>query len=167
MLSSCCQLTGMEQSNPRSELSFPGILIPSPKHPFAMSAGKVTFFFSWKPAFWGGRTFPVSCQHREGRAVVQLEEKKEKKAFRSSTPAPQHTALRSHLAVCQAASIIPSSTAKWHFSQKKAYHLREERHCQYRWMLHAGNKSCSRSFWNMCCTHIDVSWSEGLQKFVV
>lgn len=38
---SCCQLTGIEQSNPRSQLSSPGIHISTPKHPFA--AREVTF----------------------------------------------------------------------------------------------------------------------------
>lgn len=119
MLSSCCQLTGMEQSNPRSELSFPGIHIPSPKHPFTMSVWKVTFFFL-EASFLRRQDIPsfLPTQRRACCCTVGGK-KKRKKAFRSSTPAPQHTAPRSHLAVCQAASVIPSSTAKWHFSQKK------------------------------------------------
>lgn len=158
----------MEQSNPRSELSFPGIHIPSPKHLFTMSVGKITYFFPVSQlSEEAGHSQFLANTERGVLLYSWRKKKREKKAFRCSTPAPQHTAPRSHLAVCQTASIIPSSTAKWHFSQKKAYHLREERHCQYRWMLHAGNKSCSRSFWNVCCTRIDVSWSEGLQKFVV
>lgn len=74
MLSFCCQLTGIGQSNPRAQLSFPGIHIPTPKHPFATSAREVTIFpgsqLSDEP---GHSQFLAST---EECAVVQLEEKK-------------------------------------------------------------------------------------------
>lgn len=108
VLSFCCQLTGIEQSNPRAQLSFPGIHIPTPKHSFATAARQVTFFPGSQLFDEPGYSQFLGCKKRN----VLFYSYRKKKAFRSITPGSQHTALRSHLAVCQAASIIPSSTAK-------------------------------------------------------
>lgn len=110
----------MEQSNPRSELSFPGIHIPSPKHLFTMSVGKITYFFPGSQlSEEAGHSQFLANTERGVLLYSWRKKKREKKAFRCSTPAPQHTAPRSHLAVCQTASIIPSSTLSDISAKKK------------------------------------------------
>lgn len=149
LLSFSCQLTGMEQSHPRAQLSFPGTHIPAPEHPFATSARQVTNF-SWQPVIWWARTFSVSCQHKEGCAAVTA---RGKKAFRSLTPGlPAHST--EVTSSCVSGSLSNSQlhckgTAQ---PQKKPSHLGEERHWQCRWMLCVRDKSCSRSCSNLCCT---------------
>lgn len=113
MLSFCCQLTGIEQGNPRAHFPSQVFIFLLLSIPLLHLQGKSQFFLEASYLMSQGILSFLPAQRGMCCCTVR-----EKKAFRSITPSSQHATPRSHLAVCQAASIIPSSTAKWHFSQK-------------------------------------------------